>query len=110
MEEAENGTRKRAPGNGVRKLSPSPTRAPSSEQRNPSALPPPPRVPRWLILDRIVHRSSRRRCGVVEDDATASRLYLRIAEPPAVSRLYLHLTGRPGISFRGPTAIPSSSG
>ncbi|CAD6255606.1 unnamed protein product [Miscanthus lutarioriparius] len=116
MEEAENGTRKRAPGNGVRKLSPSPTRAPSSEQRNPSALPPPPRVPRWLILDRIVHRSSRRRCGVVEDDATASalahdcagrpvRASLRIADPPAVSRLYLHLTGRPGISFREPTAI-----
>ncbi|XP_002450039.2 uncharacterized protein LOC8076349 [Sorghum bicolor] len=106
----------RDPGNGRRKLSPSPTRSSDPEQRKPSASPPPPRVPKWLILDRIVHRSSRRHCGVVKDDATASalaqdcaarpvRASLRIADPPAVSRLYLHLTGRPAISFQEPTAI-----
>jgi len=117
----ENGVRNRsptrAPANGVRKLSPSPTRSSAPEQRKPSASPPPPRVPRWLILDRIVHRSSRRRCGVVEDDATASalahdcvgrpvRASLTIADRPAVSRLYIHWTGRPPIEgFSEPTAI-----
>ncbi|XP_021317519.1 uncharacterized protein LOC8076351 isoform X1 [Sorghum bicolor] len=112
MDEAENG-------GGVRKLSPSPTRSPGPEQRKPSASPPPPRVPKWLILDRIVHRSSRRRCGVVEDDATASalahdcvgrpiRASLRIADPPAVSRLYLHWKGRPAIDFAEPAAHRNS--
>jgi hypothetical protein len=60
MEEAEKGVRKgsatRAIANGVRKLSPSPTRSAGPEHRKPSG------VPTWLILDRIVHRSSRRRC------------------------------------------------
>jgi len=105
-----------------RNLSPSPTRSPGPEQRKPSASPPPPRVPGWLILDRIVHRSSRRRCRAVEDDATASalshdcvgrpvRASLRIADPPAVSRLYIHWTGRPAIEgFSKPTATLFSSG
>ncbi|RLM69692.1 hypothetical protein C2845_PM17G14950 [Panicum miliaceum] len=63
--------------------------------------------PGWLIRDRFV-RLSRRRRGVVEGDATASSLAedcagrhihvsLRIADPPAVSRLYLYWAGRPQI-------------
>ncbi|WVZ78205.1 hypothetical protein U9M48_025954 [Paspalum notatum var. saurae] len=72
--------------------------------------------PSWLILDRIVHRSRRRR-GVIAGDATASEIArdcvgrpisasLRIAEPPAVSRLYLHWRGMPSDSkFAEPTSI-----
>jgi hypothetical protein len=70
----------------------------------------------WLILDRFVHLSRRRR-GVVQGDATASslaedctggqtRASLRIADPPAVSRLYLHWPGRPRIDgISDPAAI-----
>ncbi|TVT99918.1 hypothetical protein EJB05_54680, partial [Eragrostis curvula] len=65
------------------------------------------RGPGWLVLDRFVHRTSRRH-GVVEGDATTSeisddcvgrpiRVSLRVADPPALSRLYLHWTGRPAI-------------
>ncbi|KAF8647774.1 hypothetical protein HU200_065188 [Digitaria exilis] len=102
---------------------------------NPStAPPPPPRVPgwmepplhppppattnaTWLILDRFVHYSRRRR-GVIQGDATTSslaedcagrhvRVSLRIADPPAVSRLYLHWPGRPhtDLPFSKPIAI-----
>ncbi|KAJ1277504.1 hypothetical protein BS78_04G009000 [Paspalum vaginatum] len=117
-------------GNGVRKHSPSPTTHPGAEQSKPSdsptprapwwtePSPPAPATgkPSWLILDRIVHRSGRRR-GVVGGDATASDVArdcvgrsisasLRIAEPPAVSRLYLHWLGMPSVSkFAEPTAI-----
>ncbi|WVZ78201.1 hypothetical protein U9M48_025950 [Paspalum notatum var. saurae] len=64
--------------------------------------------PSWLILDRFVHRSTNETPGVVDGDATTSeiahecvgrpiRASLRIADPPAVSRLYLHWSGRPEI-------------
>ncbi|CAM0149541.1 unnamed protein product [Urochloa decumbens] len=82
---------------------------------------PPPRAAddgSWLILDRFVHLSRRRRLGVVGGDATASslavdcagrqiRASLRIADPPAVSRLYLHRPDTPQIDgvFSGPAAI-----
>lgn len=111
-----------------RKPPPSPTRCAGTELTKPAASPPP-RAPgrmeppppaagdgSWLILDRFVHLS-RRRLGVVEGDATASslaedcagrqvRASLRIAGPPAVSRLYLHWAGRPKIrGFAEPAAI-----
>ncbi|XP_039813015.1 uncharacterized protein LOC120675870 [Panicum virgatum] len=79
--------------------------------------PAPPRVgpvlrklfgPSWLVLDRFIHRSDQD----LEDegDGTASetsytctnrpiRVSLRVADSPAVSRLYLHWPGRP--EFRG---------
>ncbi|CAO1940499.1 unnamed protein product [Urochloa humidicola] len=81
--------------------------------------PPPPLADdcSWLILDRFAHISRRRR-GVVDGDATASsltedcagrqvRASLRIAAPPAVSRLYLHRPGTPQIDgvYSGPAAI-----
>ncbi|PWZ11969.1 hypothetical protein Zm00014a_015427 [Zea mays] len=57
----------------------------------------------WLILDRIVHRS-RKRCGDATTSALAHecvgrpiRASLRIADPPAVSRLYVHWTSIPAI-------------
>nr|CAB3492281.1 unnamed protein product [Digitaria exilis]CAB3502768.1 unnamed protein product [Digitaria exilis] len=121
------------PANGERKKpSPSPTRCAGTELTKPAASPPPPpRTPgwmepplpapagdgSWLILDRFVHYSRRHR-GVVEGDATTSspaedcagrhvRVSLRIADPPAVSRLYLHWTDRPQIAlpFTEPAAI-----
>ncbi|RLN24445.1 hypothetical protein C2845_PM07G38050 [Panicum miliaceum] len=92
----------REPSRTGRKLSPSPTRHPRSGSREPSPPrlqyrrePSPPRgYSRWLILDRIVHRS-RRLHGVVDRDATTSatshdcvgrpvRASLRVACPPAV--------------------------
>nr|CAB3502949.1 unnamed protein product [Digitaria exilis] len=121
---------------GRRKPSPSPTRCPGTELKKPSASPPPPPPPpprtpgwmepplpapagdgSWLILDRFVHYSRRHR-GVIEGDATNSslaedcagrqvRVSLRIADPPAVSRLYLHWTDRPhtDLPFSMPIAI-----
>ena len=57
----------------------------------------------WLILDRIVHRS-RKWCGDATTSALAHecvgrpiRASLRIADPPAVSRLYVHWTSIPAI-------------
>ncbi|TVU23338.1 hypothetical protein EJB05_25695, partial [Eragrostis curvula] len=78
-----------------------------SLSRNPPASPPPPPLaagPDWLVLDRFVHRTSRRH-GVVEGTSEMSddcvgrpiRVSLRVADPPALSRLYLHWTGRPAI-------------
>ncbi|KAF8666011.1 hypothetical protein HU200_053900 [Digitaria exilis] len=71
----------------------------------------------WLILDRFVHYS-RRRQGIFEGDGTTSsvaqdcagrqvRVSLRIADPPAVSRLYLHWLGgmQNILDFPVPTAI-----
>ncbi|KAF8647822.1 hypothetical protein HU200_065183 [Digitaria exilis] len=94
-----------------------PSRCAGTELTKPAASPPPPRTPGWLILDRFVHYSRRHR-GVVEGDATTSspaedcagrhvRVSLRIADPPAVSRLYLHCTDRPQIAlpFTEPAAI-----
>ncbi|KAF8747298.1 hypothetical protein HU200_013245 [Digitaria exilis] len=117
---------------GRRKPSPSPTRCPGTELKRPSASPPPPpRTPgwmesplpapagdgSWLILDRFVHYS-RRRQGIFDGDGTTSsvaqdcagrqmRVSLRIADPPAVSRLYLHWSGgmQNILDFSVPTAI-----
>ncbi|KAF8699073.1 hypothetical protein HU200_034764 [Digitaria exilis] len=71
----------------------------------------------WLILDRFIHHSRRRR-GVIGGDATTSslakdcagrhvRVSLRIVDPPAVSRLHLHWPARPQIAlpFTAPAAI-----
>ncbi|KAF8647771.1 hypothetical protein HU200_065185 [Digitaria exilis] len=113
---------------GRRKPSPSPTRCPGTELKKPSASPPPPPPPpppprtpagdgSWLILDRFVHYS-RRRQGIFDGDGTTSsvaqdcagrqmRVSLRIADPPAVSRLYLHWSGgmQNILDFSVPTAI-----
>ncbi|TVU23334.1 hypothetical protein EJB05_25691, partial [Eragrostis curvula] len=76
---------------------------------DPPPSPPSPRPdPGWVLLDRFVHRSRRRR-GVFAGDPTTSatsddctgrpvRVSLRAAAPPAVSRLYLHWTGRPPLT------------
>nr|CAB3492283.1 unnamed protein product [Digitaria exilis]CAB3502771.1 unnamed protein product [Digitaria exilis] len=86
---------------------------------DPPLPPPPPATTNatWLILDRFVHYSRRRR-GVIGGDATTSslaedcagrhvRVSLRIADPPAISRLYLHWPGRPhtDLPFSKPIAI-----
>ncbi|RCV39722.1 hypothetical protein SETIT_8G246200v2 [Setaria italica] len=127
MEQAPRRQRKNGRGE-RRKPPPSPTWCAGTELTKPAASPPP-RAPgwteppppatgdgSWLILDRFVHLSRRRR-GVVEGDATASsltedcagrpvRASLRIAGPPAVSRLYLHWAWRPQIrGFAEPAAI-----
>ncbi|TVU23226.1 hypothetical protein EJB05_25580, partial [Eragrostis curvula] len=91
------------PGGGI----PSGGNAPAGLSRDPPASPPPPPLaagPDWLVLDRFVHRTSRRH-GVVEGTSEISddcvgrpiRVSLRVADPPALSRLYLHWTGRPAI-------------
>ncbi|RLM69396.1 hypothetical protein C2845_PM17G15040 [Panicum miliaceum] len=80
---------------------PSPTRPPAA----------------WLILDRfIVHRSSHRRPDDAEDAEPSAashdcigrpiRAYLDVADPPAVSRLYLRWPpGTPSIRGMEPAAI-----
>nr|TKW02682.1 LOW QUALITY PROTEIN: hypothetical protein SEVIR_8G256300v2 [Setaria viridis] len=128
-------SRTRPNGHGERRkpaaTSPTPKRSPGPDQlTKPAAASPPRRAPgwteppspgagdgSWLILDRFVHLSRRRR-GVVAGDATASslaepprsapavRASLQIADPPAVSRLYLHWSSRPQIrGFGKPVAI-----
>ncbi|CAO2153082.1 unnamed protein product [Urochloa humidicola] len=89
---------------------------PAAGSKDSPAPPPPPPPPSWLVLDRFVHRS-KRRYGIVDGDATASATSsdcigrpisasLRIAGPPAVSRLYLHWPGRPSIQgMREPAVI-----
>ncbi|KAL6639248.1 hypothetical protein ACP70R_022978 [Stipagrostis hirtigluma subsp. patula] len=65
------------------------------------------RRPSWLILDRVGHRC-RWHDEIVQGDATLStttsdcvgrpiRASVRVADAPAVSRLYLHCSGRRGI-------------
>ncbi|CAO2180011.1 unnamed protein product [Urochloa humidicola] len=117
MAQGRRSRRKRSNGRGERTK---PTSSSTPELTEPSASPPsrapasmvePPPPPAddcsWLILDRFVHISRRRR-GVVDGDATASslaedcagrqvRASLRIAGPPAVSRLYLHRPDTPHI-------------
>ncbi|GJN25874.1 hypothetical protein PR202_gb13760 [Eleusine coracana subsp. coracana] len=59
----------------------------------------------WLLLDRFIHRSKKQR-GIYGGDPTTSevaydcagrivRVSVRIADPPLVSRLYLHWTLKP---------------
>ncbi|CAN6382146.1 unnamed protein product [Urochloa humidicola] len=101
----------RKPANGHGPPSPAPRCAGTEPTTEPSIAPPstPPAADdgSWLILDRFVHLSRRRR-GVVGGDSTASslaedcagrqvRASLRIADAPAVSRLFLHRPGTPQI-------------
>ncbi|CAL4982503.1 unnamed protein product [Urochloa decumbens] len=128
MAQGRRGRRKRFNGHGKR-TKPTPSSTP--ELTEPSASPPP-RAPAWmmepplraaddgswLILDRFVHLTRRRRLGVVGGDATTSslavdcagrqiRASLRIADPPAVSRVYLHRPDTPQIDglISDPAAI-----
>ncbi|TVT97769.1 hypothetical protein EJB05_56953, partial [Eragrostis curvula] len=102
------------PGLSMKKHPTSPARHAAGRMTDHSPAPPSPRSkPRWVLLDRFVHRSRRRRgvyagdpmTSATSDDCTGRpvRVSLRSA---ALSRLYLHWTGRPPLTkLMDPTAV-----
>ncbi|KAL6639348.1 hypothetical protein ACP70R_023078 [Stipagrostis hirtigluma subsp. patula] len=107
------------PGSDVEALTLSPSPGPGLTSVSASSEPSPQaaRPPRWLILDRVGRRC-RWRDEIVEGDATLStttrdcidrpiRASLRLADAPAVSRLYLHCSGRRGVQSIAGMAEPA---
>ncbi|KAL6907952.1 hypothetical protein ACP4OV_002122 [Aristida adscensionis] len=79
--------------------------APDASSSSPPAPARRARASDWILLDRFVHRSWRNDGDGYRDGTTSAaskdcvgrpfRVSLRVAEPPEVSRLYLHWPGRP---------------